>query len=66
MARRIGGKADPGGLDDLEHRVRQLEDRGPVTGETDLVAQRLLELEERLDFAERLLTERSAASPREE
>ncbi len=57
LARRIEGRhADPEGLDELRARVSELESRSPVTGETDLVAQRLLELEERVDFAERLLT----------
>ena len=41
--------------DGLEDRLHVLEQRSPATGETDLIHQRVLELEERLDFAERLL-----------
>lgn len=52
LAGRIGGGALP---DDLEARLQALESRSPVTGETDAVYHRLVELEERLDFAERLL-----------
>jgi uncharacterized protein YecT (DUF1311 family) len=36
-------------------RLDALEQRGMVSGEVDLTRQRLAELEERLDFAERLL-----------
>lgn len=56
---RLGGQGagDHDVLEELEARVSALELRSPVTGETDLVAQRLLELEERVDFAERLLTQ---------
>lgn len=55
--------------DGLEARLEALEQRSPATGETDLVHQRLLELEERLDFAERLLArpgegDRLPAGPR--
>lgn len=60
MAPVIGALADRirhrgGARPELDERLRALEERSPVTGETDLVHQRLLELEERLDFAERLL-----------
>jgi hypothetical protein len=41
----------------LEARVEALEAGRPVTGETDLVYHRMAELEERLDFAERLLAQ---------
>lgn len=51
-ARRIEGRAIPKAL---LARVEALETRGQATGEADLVAQHVLELEERLDFAERLL-----------
>lgn len=62
LARRIEGRrGDPEGLEELRARVADLESRSPVTGETDLVAQRLLELEERVDFAERLLTARGVS-----
>lgn len=53
LADRIRGRAPA--QPELEERLRALEERSPVTGETDLVHQRLLELEERLDFAERVL-----------
>lgn len=54
---------------ELGERLRALEERSPVTGEADLVHQRLLELEERLDFAERFLArpgdgDRLPAGPR--
>ncbi|HVX88944.1 MAG TPA: hypothetical protein VG940_08465 [Gemmatimonadales bacterium] len=42
---------------DLEARLQALESRSPVTGETDAVYHRLVELEERLEFAERLLAQ---------
>ena len=42
---------------DIEARLAALEATRPVTGETDLVYQRMAELEERLDFAERLLAQ---------
>ena len=40
---------------DLEARLAALESRSPVTGETDAVYHRLAELEERVEFAERLM-----------
>ena len=40
---------------ELQGRIEALEARSPITGETDLVHQRVVELEERLDFAERML-----------
>ena len=43
--------------DDLEARFQALESRSPVTGETDAVYHRLVELEERVEFAERLLAQ---------
>ncbi len=42
---------------DIEARLDALEAGRPVTGETDLVYQRMAELEERLDFTERLLAQ---------
>lgn len=42
---------------DLEARLQALEGRSPVTGETDALYHRLAELEERLDFTERLLAQ---------
>jgi hypothetical protein len=47
-----GGHAE---LEELRERIAALEDRSPHTGENDLVAERLLELEERVEFTERLL-----------
>lgn len=54
LAVRIGGGAL---ADDLEARLQALESRSPVTGETDAVYHRLVELEERVEFAERLLAQ---------
>ncbi|MCL4864949.1 MAG: hypothetical protein KJZ47_03580 [Gemmatimonadales bacterium] len=48
-----GGEAR---IAELEARLERMELRSPVTGEVDAQDQRLGELEERLDFAERLLT----------
>lgn len=42
---------------DLEARIEALEATRPITGETDAVYHRMAELEERLDFAERLLAQ---------
>ena len=41
----------------LEAAARALEATRPVTGESDAVYHRMNELEERLDFAERLLAQ---------
>ncbi len=46
-------------LDDLRARVEDLERRGLVSGEVESQYARLAELEERLDFAERLLAQRN-------
>ena len=43
--------------EDLEARLQALEARSPVTGETDAVYHRLEEVEERLEFTERLLAQ---------
>jgi hypothetical protein len=56
IARRGGGGA-------LEARVVDLEQRALTTGETEAHFARIAELEERLDFAERLLAQQSG--PRE-
>lgn len=48
-----------GGGGDLEARVAELEQRALTTGETEAQFLRLAELEERIDFAERLLAQRS-------
>ena len=60
-ADRIRGSVAPPA--DIEARLTALEATRPVTGETDLVYQRMAELEERLDFAERLLAQ-GRESPR--
>ena len=45
---------------EVDARLAALESRSPITGESDAVQQRVFELEERVDFAERVL-----ARPRE-
>lgn len=52
---RISGGAT--GVADLEARIAALEARSPVTGETEAVYHRVAELEERLDFTERMLAQ---------
>lgn len=53
-------------LELLEARLSALEQRNPTTGEVELQQQRLAELEERVDFAERILTHHgSTAAERE-
>ena len=54
-AERIRGSVPPSA--DIEARLEALEATRPVTGETDLVYRRIAELEERLDFTERLLAQ---------
>ncbi len=54
LADRVRGGAVPSGL---EARLEALEATRPITGETDAVYQRMVELEERLDFTERLLAQ---------
>jgi hypothetical protein len=57
-ARRIeGGTASA----ELLARLEALEQRGMDSGEVDLTRERLAELEERLDFAERLLGQARSA-----
>jgi hypothetical protein len=59
-ARRIeGGTASA----ETRARLEALEQRGMESGEVDLTRQRLAELEERLDFAERLLGQVRPADP---
>lgn len=43
-------------LAEMQARLEQLESRSPVTGEVEAQYQRMAELEDRLDFAERMLT----------
>jgi len=55
LAERVRG---PGRLpSDVEARLEALEAGRPITGETDAFYHRLAELEERLDFTERLLAQ---------
>lgn len=64
-ARRIEAKAGPG--DDrmlsLETRLADLEHRGLTSGEVEAQFTRLAEVEERLDFAERMMTKTESALP---
>lgn len=64
-ADRLRGRRLP---DDLEERIAALEAKSPVTGETDAVYHRMVELEERVEFAERMLaqTKPEGALPRGE
>ena len=57
LADRIARRGGSGGQ--LEARVAELEQRALTTGEADAHFARLAELEERIDFAERLLAQRS-------
>jgi hypothetical protein len=50
LARRIGGRPEPG---DAHVEIEEM--RAKVTAEVDDLRNRLAEVEERLDFAERLL-----------
>jgi len=50
LARRLGGRPDPG---DAHVEIEEM--RARVTDEVDDLKNRLAEVEERLDFAERLL-----------
>jgi hypothetical protein len=59
---RKGGGATVERLEQIEARLAAIEAHSPVTGEVELQQARLGELEERLDFAERLLTRQSGAS----
>ena len=59
---RKGGGPTAERLEHLEARLASLETGAPVTGEVELQQQRMAELEERLDFAERLLTQQSGAA----
>jgi hypothetical protein len=50
LARRLGGRAEPG---EVQEEMQQVGER--LTAEVDELRGRLAEVEERLDFAERLL-----------
>ena len=61
LAERLRGPAGHGA--GLEARLEALEATRPVTGETDAVYHRMTDLEERLDFAERLLAQGRSEAP---
>lgn len=61
LAERMRGPAGP--VAGLEARLEALEAARPVTGESDAVYHRVNELEERLDFAERLLAQGRTEAP---
>ncbi|HPF61329.1 MAG: hypothetical protein KC544_08160 [Gemmatimonadetes bacterium] len=59
VATRITGKLpESGRVEELEQRLLAIEERGSISGEVAHQYDRLAELEERLEFAERLLAER--------
>ena len=58
---RKGGGPVAERIEQLEARLAGLEGRSPNTGEVDLQQERLAELEERLDFTERMLTQQAGA-----
>lgn len=62
---RRGGGASAERLEHIEARLASLEGRSPNTGDVELQHERLAELEERLDFTERMLTQQ-AGVPRGE
>ncbi len=60
-----GSQEIPGGearIAELEARMERVEGQSPITGEVEAQYQRVAELEERLDFAERLLTQVDAGA----
>ena len=59
---RRGGGPTAERLEQLEARLAAMEGRSPITGEVELQQERLAELEERLDFAERMLTQQDGVS----
>lgn len=65
FARRIEGKGGAGDerMLTLEARLEELEQRGMTSGEVEAQFARLAEVEERLDFTERLLAKGVATSP---
>jgi hypothetical protein len=68
IANRISGhRVTEESLQAMESRLAVLEDRGSVSGEVEAQFVRIAELEERLDFAERMLAERGEVGslPRE-
>ena len=64
LARRIDGTAgESPDMEALVNRIAALEQRGLTSGEVDNQFLRLNELEERMDFAERVLTQGEARQP---
>ena len=61
ISRGKGGGPAAERLEHLEARLAAIEGRSPNTGEVELQHARLAELEERLDFTERMLTQQSGA-----
>lgn len=59
LANRISGKSSDEALPGFEARLAALEDRSMPSGEVESQYARIAELEERLDFAERMLAERT-------
>jgi hypothetical protein len=55
LANRISGRPSDEAVHAVETRLAALEDRGSVSGEVEAQFVRIAELEERLDFTERLL-----------
>lgn len=65
LARRIEAKSGPGDerMLSIETRIADLEHRGLTSGEVEAQFSRLAEVEERLDFAERVMTKTEASLP---
>jgi hypothetical protein len=64
FAGRIAGRGAGGQrFEELEARLTSLEERGLTTGEAELQHTRLAELEERMDFTERMLSRPGTAPP---
>ncbi|MES2304113.1 MAG: hypothetical protein V4558_01325 [Gemmatimonadota bacterium] len=65
FARRIDAKTGPGDerVMALEARLADLETRGLTSGEVEAQFHRLAEVEERLDFAERMITRTESSLP---
>ena len=61
IAERIARKGQSASVAELDARLAAIEQRGLTTGEIELQQSRLAELEERLDFAERLLAQRETS-----
>ena len=60
VAQRISGKVSSDQLTELHRRIDALEHRGLTSGEVEAQYDRLAEVEERLDFAERMLAARTS------